>query len=62
MKDQSGFAVLSLVIILTCASIYAISYYVCNADFGDECCAPVEEMREIKQGSFLEPEDKCLFT
>ena len=59
MADQQGFVALSFLIILTCASIYAVSYYVCNADFEDECCAPVDEIKNV---NFLEPEDKCLFT
>jgi len=60
MADQQGFVVLSFLIILTCASVYAVGYYVCNAEPMDEG-APTDEIMEIKQRSLLEPEDKCLF-
>ena len=59
INKQNGSICLCFVLILTCASIYAVSYYVYNSDDFEDGCAPVDEIKNV---NFLEPEDKCLFT
>jgi flagellar basal body-associated protein FliL len=63
MENQNGSIILCLMVAIACASIYAVSYYVCNSDDKEEEPAPVEQIDiYIKTGNFLEPEDKFLFT
>ena len=54
---------LCFILIIACASIYAVSYYTINCDDDDDNYIGVlPEVDEIKPVNFLEPEDKCLFT
>ena len=60
INKQSGAVALCFMLIIACASVYAVAHYIINCEEDEDSGLP--PTYEIKPVDFLEPEDKFLFT